>query len=164
MAGEGQMADRKEKTEQTIAELIAAFPLAFSTEPEQIKPLGIGIKQRIYAQWKLSHREIDHALRHYTGQVDYLRTVIEGAVRVDLDGTANGTVTAKEAAYAAEHIKKLLAIAAGKPKDKVKPKSPAKGTSPQPPALPGASKPGPRRLSLADLKQAAAARQTQKKE
>ena len=34
------MANRKAKIESTIAELVAAFPLAFSTEPERVKPLG----------------------------------------------------------------------------------------------------------------------------
>ena len=57
------MANRKAKIESTIAELVAAFPLAFSTEPERVKPLGIGIKERIYARCILSHREVGAALR-----------------------------------------------------------------------------------------------------
>jgi hypothetical protein len=34
------MPNRKARIEQTIVELVAAFPLAFSTEPERIRPLG----------------------------------------------------------------------------------------------------------------------------
>ena len=152
------MANRKAKIKRTIAELLAAFPLAFSTEPERIKPLGIGIKQRIYARCTLSHREVGEALRYYTGRAAYLGTIIEDAVRIDLDGAPSGNVTAKEAAHAAEQIKKMLAVAAGTPTDKFKPNVAATMISPQPPAIPGALKPGPRRLSLADLRQAAAAR------
>jgi ProP effector len=152
------MATRKAKIEGNIAELVSAFPLSFSTEPEQIKPLGIGIKQRIYARCTLSHREVSAALRRYTGRVAYLHAIVEGAVRVDLDGTPSGNVTAREAAYAAKQIKRILAKAAGKPKKEIKPNALVKGNIPQPPAISDALKCGPRRLGLADLKQAAAAR------
>jgi hypothetical protein len=65
------MSNRKAKIERNIAELIRAFPLAFSTEPKQIKPLAIGIRQRISARCNLSLRKVDDALRLYTGQVEY---------------------------------------------------------------------------------------------
>jgi sRNA-binding protein len=108
------MPNRKARIERTIVELVAAFPLAFSTEPERIRPLGIGIKQRIYERCTLSHRDIGAALRCYTGRVAYLLAIVEGTARIDLDGTPNGTVAAKEATHAAEQIKKIFAIAAGK--------------------------------------------------
>ena len=118
------MPNRKAKIERTVAELVAAFPLAFSTEPERIRPLGIGIKQRIYERCTLSHRDIGAALRCYTGRVAYLYAIVEGAARIDLDGTPNGTVAAKEAAHAAEQIKKIFAKAVGKPRDRIRPKVP----------------------------------------
>jgi hypothetical protein len=158
MPSEGLMATRKPKIEGNIAELASAFPLSLSTEPEQIKPLGIGIKQRIYARCTLSHREVSAAWRRYTGRVAYLRTIVEGAARVDLDGTASGNVTAKEATYAAEQIKKILAKAAGKPKNEIKPNAPVKVNIPQRLPISDALKSGPRRHGLADLKRAAAAR------
>jgi ProP effector len=119
------MPNRKARIEQTIVELVAAFPLAFSTEPERIRPLGIGIKQRIYARCTLSHRDIGAALRCYTGRVAYLYAIVEGAARIDLDGMPNGTVAAKEAAHAAEQIGKIFAKAAGKPRDRIRPNVPA---------------------------------------
>jgi sRNA-binding protein len=152
------MTDRDAKIERAIGDLLAAFPLAFSTEPRHIRPLAIGIRQQIYARCALSHRDVGDALRRYTNRVAYLRTIIEGAVRVDLDGAASGNITAKEAAHAAERIVKSFAIAAGKPKDKIKPNAPAKVSIFQSPANPDALKPGPRRLGLADLRLAAAAR------
>jgi sRNA-binding protein len=152
------MRTRKEKIEQNIAELIAAFPLAFSTEPERIKPLSIGIKQRIYARCNLSHREIGAALRRYTGRVAYLYALIEGAVRVDLDGKGNGSVTVKEATYAAEQIMKILARAAGTTTSKIKRNAPVQESNPQRPAIPDPSKSGPRRIGLVGLKHASATR------
>jgi sRNA-binding protein len=38
--------------------------------------------------------------------VAYLHAIVEGAVRVDLDGTASGNVTAKEATHAAGQMKR----------------------------------------------------------
>ena len=153
------MTDRDAKIGRAIGDLLAAFPLAFSTEPRHIKPLAIGIRQQIYARCALSHRDVGAALRRYTNSVAYLRTIIEGAVRVDLEGATSGNVTAKEAAHA-ERIVKSLAVAAGKAKDKTTPNAPAKMSNLQSLANPDAAKPGSRRLGLADLRLAAAARRT----
>src|ERR1700682_2369572 len=109
------MTDRDAKIERAIGDLLAAFPLAFSTEPRHIKPLAIGIRQQIYPRRALSHRDDRAALRRYTNSVPDLGTSIEGAVRVDPDGAASGNDTAKEPAHA-ERIVKSLAIAAGKAK------------------------------------------------
>jgi sRNA-binding protein len=152
------MTDRDAKIERAIGDLLAAFPLAFSTEPRHIRPLAIGIRQQIYARSALSHRDVGDALRRYTNRGAYLRTIIEGAVRVDLDGATSGNVTAKESAHAAERIVKSLASAVGKPKNKIKPNAPAKVSFFQSPANPDAPNSGPRRLGLADLRLAAAAR------
>jgi sRNA-binding protein len=81
-------------------------------------------------------------------------------VRVDLDGTASGNVTAKEATHAAEEMKRILTIAAGKPKDKVKPNAPAMRNIRPLPEMDDSLSPGPRRLGIADLRQAGAARRS----
>jgi sRNA-binding protein len=75
--------------------------------------------------------------------VTYLHAIVEGAVRVDLDGAASGNVTAKEATHAAEQMKRILAIASGKPKDKIKPNAPAMPNVRLLPAMPDAPSPGP---------------------
>jgi hypothetical protein len=155
---EGLLATRKATIERNIAELVRAFPLAFSTGQEQTKPLGIGIKQRIYARSTLSHRKVSAALRRYTGRLAYQYAIIDGAVRVDLDGKASGRVTVKEATHAAEQIKKIIAKAAGTPKDTIKPNAPLQGNIPRRPTISNALKSGPRRLGLGNLKQAAATR------
>jgi len=154
------MTDHNAKIEQVIRDLLAAFPLAFSTEPRGIKPLAIGIRQQIFARCSFSHshRSVGEALRRYTKCPSYLQTVIEGAVRVDLDGATSGTVTAMEAAHAAEQIMTSPAVVAGKPKDTIRPNTPATESLAKSPPNRDAVKPGPRRLGLADLRQAAAAR------
>jgi sRNA-binding protein len=164
MPSPGPAVSRTAKIERNIAKLVAAFPLAFSTEPEKIKPLSIGIKQRIFGRCTLSHREVDDALRCYTGRVAYLHAIVEGAVRVDLDGTARGKVTAKEATHAAGQMKRIFAIAAGKPREKVEPNSLVARNAGPLTALADASNPDPRRVGLADLRRAGAARRTAKEE
>ncbi len=157
MPGYAPAVNRTAKIERKIAALVAEFPLAFSTEPEQMKPLSIGIKQRIYGRCTLSNRKVGDALRRYTA---YLHAIVEGAVRVDLDGTASGNVTAKEATHAAEKMKRIFAIAAGNLKDKVKANAPEGRNIGPVPAMPDTSNPGSRRLGLADLRRAGAARRS----
>ena len=154
------MTEHDAKIEQVVRDLVAAFPAAFSAEPRHVRPLAIGIRQQIYARCSFSHshRSVGDALRRYTKCAAYLATIIEGAVRVDLDGATSGNVTAMEAAHAAEQIMTSLAVGVGKPKDTIKPSTPATASLSQSPPNRGAAKTGPRRLGLADLRQAAAAR------
>ena len=49
------------------------------------------------------------ALTAYTGRVMYLRGVVEGAARLDLDGNPAGEVTARDAEYAATKLARILA-------------------------------------------------------
>lgn len=154
------MTDRDATIERVIGDLLAVFPLAFSTEPRHIRPLAIGVRQKIYARCAFSHRSVTDALWRYTKCAAYLRTIIEGAARVDLDGATSGYVTAMEAAHAAKRILTSLAVAAGKPEDTIKPTTPERASISASPPNRHVSKPGPRRLGLADLRQAAAARRT----
>src|SRR6185312_13333354 len=147
-------------TEPVIRDLLSAFPLAFSTERQHIRPLAIGIRQQIFARctFSHSHRSVGEALRRYTKCTVYLQTIIEGAARVDLDGATSGNVTATEAAQAARRLTKSLAPGTGKAEDTIEPNTPAKAGISQAPADRDAANPGPRRLGLADLRHAAAGR------
>jgi ProP effector len=81
------------------------------------------------------------AMRLYTSNSGYLRaSMISGADRIDLDGNPAGTVTEKDAANAAQQL-------AWRAVRKARQKVPA--TPPAPPA------PTVKRLSLADLREAA---------
>jgi ProP effector len=77
------------------------------------------------------------ALTAYTGRVMYLRGLVEGAARLDLDGDPAGEVTARDAEYAAAKLARILAsreaaAVAAKGGERVKPA--AIPPSPAPPA------------------------------
>jgi hypothetical protein len=89
-----------------IAELVAAFPAAFTPDPTLVRPLKLGIKDDLYAHSAISHRRITAALRSYCNSVHYLNASSEGAVRIDLTGAPEGAVTATEARHATECLAK----------------------------------------------------------
>jgi sRNA-binding protein len=171
------MSNSVTKVETAIAELVAAFPAAFTLDPTLVRPVKLGIKDDIYVQSAVSRRRITAALRSYCNSLDYLRASMEGAVRIDLTGEPAGTVTATEARHATERLAALAKVAA-KRATKVAsasrgakmPKGAGMGSPRAATAVPKASDigkrmlaaepttPGPKRLSLGDLKRAAAAR------
>ena len=171
------MSNSAAKVETAIAELAAAFPAAFTLDPTLVRPVKLGIKDDIYAQSAVSRRRIAAALRSYCNSVHYLRASMEGAVRLDLTGKPAGTVTATEARHATERLAALAKVAA-KRASKVASTStgaqtPKRASTESPPAAsapPKASNisnrrvatepttPGQKRLSLGDLKRAAATR------
>ena len=168
------MSSRATKVGTAAAELAAAFPAAFTLDPTLVRPVKLGIKDDIYAQSAVSRRRITAALRSYCNSVHYLRASMEGAVRLDLTGKPAGTVTATEARYATERLAVLAEVTA-KRASKVASTSTIAQTSktespPAASATPKASNisnrtvateptmPGQKRLSLGDLKRAAAAR------
>jgi hypothetical protein len=142
------LGDGKTDIEATIAELVAAFPATFTLEPSQVRPLKLGIRDELFTQSAISHRRITAALRAYCNSVHYLKANTEGAVRLDLAGESAGIVTSVEAEFASGRLTKLA-----KTVDKPSGKAP-NGDCPGPAHVPT----GPKRLSLGDLKRAAAAR------
>ena len=100
------------KVEITIAELVAAFPAAFTLDRTLVRPVKLGIKDDLYGQSAISHRRITAALRSYCNSVHYLRASTEGTVRIDLAGEPAGTVTATQARHATERLAALAKIAA----------------------------------------------------
>jgi len=164
------------KAESAIAELVAACPSAFTLDPTLVRPLKLGIKYDIFAQCAISRRRITAALRSYCNSVHYLRVSTEGAMRIDLTGEPAGAVTATEARHATERLAVLAKVAAkragkvasasknaktpgtGKPSPRAATAAPkasdiSKRTLPAEPATSGQ-----KRLTLGDLKRAAAAR------
>jgi ProP effector len=167
------------KVEITITELVAAFPAAFTLDRTLVRPVKLGIKDDLYGQSAISHRRITAALRSYCNSVHYLRASTEGAVRIDLAGEPAGTVTATQARHATEGLAALAKIAAKRAS-----KGASATMSTQTPTGTGKLSPraataapkgsdiskrtlaaepdtsGQKRLSLGDLKRAAAARKT----
>jgi ProP effector len=56
-----------------------------------------------------SSRTCSARVTAYTGRVMYLRGLVEGAARLDLDGDPAGEVTARDADYAATKLARILA-------------------------------------------------------
>jgi ProP effector len=81
----------------TLARLGELFPAAFGNSP---RPLVIGVAEQIMARTGLEPHAVRLALYAYCNSPSYVASLIEGAVRVDLDGNAAGTVLREQAAYA----------------------------------------------------------------
>jgi ProP effector len=166
------MSNSGTKVEATIAELVAAFPVAFTLDPKLVRPVKLGIKDDLYGQSALSHRRITAALRAYCNSVHYLEACAEGSVRIDLAGEPAGTVTAAEAHHAREGLAALATAASTRKVASSPTKASRTGQPSRPPesAAPKESKtgkrtptaeaasPGRKRLSLSDLKRAAPAK------
>jgi ProP effector len=167
------------KVKAVILELVAAFPAAFMLDALLVRPLKLGIKDDLDGRSGLSRRRITAALRAYCNSVRYLKAITEGAVRIDLSGEPAGTVTASEAHHAREGLaglakartkgtskiasspdvpnapKGVKVERASRPPDSATPRASENSKRPR---VAEAATPGQKRLSLSDLKRAAAAR------
>lgn len=99
--------------------LKAYFPASFK-EGYDIKPLKKGIKQDLVMRLSTMSTIVTEdkacmvkSLSYYVNMAAYHKNVIEGVVRIDLDGQPAGIVSSEEAKYSIErqqaklHIKKL---------------------------------------------------------
>jgi ProP effector len=163
----------KSDVNTTLAELATAFPATFTPDPTMVRPLKLGIRDDLYAQMDISRRRITAALRLYCNARPYLEACKEGTLRVGLAGQPAGTVTAAEAEHAAAAVAELAKIATKRRDQSVAKTASAAGrSSPRndaaaPKQISSVAKgkaagaptaAGPRRLSLDDLRTAAAAR------
>jgi sRNA-binding protein len=149
-----------------IAALANLFPQAFTAERWQThKPLKIGIHHDLIGTGVLTRREVRSALHAYTNRRMYLTATAAGEARIGLDGTPSGTVSPDEAAFAQQRLVSLDAAAAAHQvdRDSASKALPLKrpGTAPSSPQAPHEhTQPSisAHRHSLADLREAAAAR------
>jgi ProP effector len=134
-----------DKNIQAVLELLAeTWPAVFSIYEDRRYPLKIGIRDEILAalDGAITAPELSLALRCYVANKVYRSRLTAGAVRIGLDGQPAGIV---------------------KP-EQIPPPPPSPSPSPLPPApapappSPSPSPSPPPRLSLADLRAAAARR------
>jgi sRNA-binding protein len=113
--------------------LVEMFPKCFALFEQHRRPLKINIHSDILAllDGAVTGQELYRALSIYTGNRVYRRRLIAGAVRIDLNGQPAGVVTPEQA----------------QPRRKV--------------TVPAAHAAAPRRLTLADLREAAKRRREQ---
>ena len=105
------MTTTKQDIDAALARLAEAFPQTFVLEKYRPhRPLKVGIAAAIPARCPAVERRVLRvALTAYTGRVMYLRGLVAGAARVDLDGNPAGEVTARDAEYAAAKLARILA-------------------------------------------------------
>ena len=133
------MTTTKQDIDAALARLAEAFPQTFVLEKYRPHwPLKVGIAAAIPARCPaLEWRVLKMALTAYTGRIMYLRGLVEGAARVDLDGNPAGEVTARDAEYAAAKLAKILAsreaaAVAAKGGERVKPAAIPPSPAPRP--------------------------------
>ena len=81
--------------------LYAEFPV-FS----DYRPLAIGIHKALMERFpELDKGQVRSTLHVHTGTTRYLKAIVEGAPRFDLDGNASGVVTAEQQAQAAATLR-----------------------------------------------------------
>ena len=148
-----------------LALLAERWPSCFTLNGKR-KPLAIGIRAEIERQLpEIEPRLLQKALSFYVRSMAYQRaSMIPGTVRVALDGSASGTVTAEHAnkailsaAALAERQGSRLAAKVTKPETAaLKPTGPSQdeaATTPKTPEPRGAGNEKPR-LGLGDLREA----------
>jgi hypothetical protein len=92
-----------------IIELEKLFPKSFFDEGRMRRPLKVDIVTDIVSRNEGALRGLDiaRALGWYCGHYGYLKTLLAGAPRIDLDGKTCGTVTQQEAREALAEIFRL---------------------------------------------------------
>ena len=143
---------RRAKVGAIIELLCDRFPQTFSRRGP--KPLKVGVYDDALAMLgeAVQPRGLQSALRAYTSNAGYLRALSAGACRVGLDGNAAGMVTPEDEAVAEARLAELakgITPRAKVPAAQAVPKaSPIEAAEENPKPL------APKRLSLADLREA----------
>ena len=87
-------------------QLARNYPEVFPNPPSV--PLKVGIDRDLRARHpEVSLRTLRIVLRRHVSSPEYLKLLVAGAARIDLDGNPAGIVSADEAANAAERLRPL---------------------------------------------------------
>jgi len=132
----------------TLDFLHEEFPLTFvdlRLKPGARPALKLGIHRDLAVRASaITPSEVHEALVYYCGAWGYLRSLKEGAPRLDLDGMQAGVVTAEEAARAQIHVEAI--------RSKVKARREAEAAmsraTPEPPIEPAKTQVSPRRATI----------------
>jgi ProP effector len=98
------MTTTKENIHAALADVATRYPQTFVLEKYRPhRPLKVGIAVDIMERCpELDRRKLGVGLAAYTRRVMYLKGIVAGAARVDLDGNACGEVSAGDAEHAAD--------------------------------------------------------------
>lgn len=102
--------------------LYEKFPVCFN--PKDLKPLKLNIDKDLYLLLKqegaLSKSQLRDALAYYTRNIDYLKTVINGTHRYDLEGQQVQEITQDQIDFAQKKLHKTLQLIKAKKHPKIK--------------------------------------------
>jgi sRNA-binding protein len=145
------------------------FPRTFFIYEKKRRPLkdGIDIDLVPVVEDTISGPELRRAIEHYCGNVAYLRGLIQGAVKIDLEGRPAGSVSVDEEVAAKEWLARREQQTKADRKAIPSLNVPERASEPQPTSptaerSPSPSSQGLKRLGLADLKSAWQQRQAAK--
>ena len=101
---------RRAEIGATIKLLCERFPQTFSRRGPQ--PLKVGVYGDVLAALgeAVQRRDLQSALRAYTSNAGYLRVLLAGACRIDLDGKPAGTVTPEDETVAKARLAEPRAL------------------------------------------------------
>ena len=144
------MSVTKQHIDAALARLAETFPQTFVLEKYRPhRPLKVGIAADIPARCPaVERRVLSVALRFYARRVMYLRGLVAGAARVDLDGNACGEVTARDAEDAAAKLAEILASREAKQAAAVETKGAAQVAKPAAATVAAAAPPAVKVLTL----------------
>ena len=150
------MSKKHARTKAVITVLAVKFPNCFAVPDTRRRPLKVGIDADLLAALgdTIRRTELIRALAMYCSSEGYLERVLTGAWRIDLEGKLAGAVSADDekhakAKQAGIRTRREAVMAAAITQAA---SSRAQGPSLALKAEPG---PGPKRMSLADLREAA---------
>ena len=138
-------AKQRALADEGLAALVASHPGLFDRQAPV--PLAIGIHKPLLdaardGQLSASVAAVRAAIGRWTSSRQYLAVMLDGAVRVNLAGEPEGTVTTEQASAAQTWLEKRKARFAGKPRGQAKGKAGGKGRNPKP-AVSASTEPAP---------------------
>ena len=154
-------AARRARIDAVIRLLCDSFPQTFSRSGQHPRPLKVGVYADALAALggAIPARDLKSALRAYASRASYLHALTAGAPRVGIDGEPAGAVTPDEEAVAKARLAELakrvvpaVIAAQGPPTPHTGPKTPA--PTPATEVAKATAPAEPKRLSLADLREA----------
>jgi ProP effector len=150
------MSKKRARSKAVISVLAAKFPKCFAVPDTRRRPLKVGIDTDLLAALggTIRRTELIRALAMYCSSEGYLEGVLTGAWRVDLEGTPAGAVSADDEKHAKA---KQARIRTRREAVMAAAITQVAASRAQGPALAAKAEPGPepKRLSLADLREAA---------
>lgn len=111
--------ERAAQARELLSRLADRYPDCFTRDANKVRPLAIGIQQKLRAELAESEDfqntpgwQLRQALAIYTRSLDYLKAIIEKRPRINLDGSTAGEVSEQEQAHAQTRFDEITAARA----------------------------------------------------